>query len=802
MTEIDINQIEYSNGSDGPVIHVFGRSKDGAPHRLDVVGFHPYFYISKSQSVSVPPDLRTEDNNYVSIHKEKLVKVYTKKPSDVKDIREKFKHFEGDVLFTQRFLIDSKIKSGVSFTASPSITSDLIPVDVNFPSRVCFLDIESDDSNGFPDSLKDPILCIGCHDSFNKRYCTFVWSQDSNKVEKLIASRRLTPDKNGCFSDNHDIYVYSTEKDMLEEFCKYIQFYDFDILTGWNAVGFDLPYILGRFDTLGISRENIARLRGSNSDRIEIRGRQLFDLLTAYRRMHLGEKESFRLDAIALEELGEGKVHRSEKVSELWKNDFLNFILYNYVDTYLCVHIDDKDRTIAFHRQISKYVGCPLEKTTNSMPLIDVLILREAHENGFVLPSKSHVMNQSDSFEGAVVIEPVAGTHENVIVLDLKSLYPMSMMTINASPETKDPNGELCAPNGVRFKKEPDGLVRKIQSKFLKERDQMKVDRNKYPIGSPEYENYDMQQNVLKVIMNSYYGTAGNISFRLYDKDIASATTSVGREILKHNKNLIEGEGFDTIYGDTDSCFVKFPKSFGESGTIVIAKYLEKLLNDSYPSFAKNVLNADTSYFSVKFEKLYQRFFSAGKKKRYCGLLTWKEGKQTRKVDIVGFETKRSDSPKITRDAMKLLIESVLEGKPYTEIQIALSEIIRKYRAGGYSLDEIGIPGGIGKALEDYETQDAQVRAAVYSNTYLGTNFGKGSKPKRLYIKNVVSKYPRTDVVAFEYADQIDRNIFIVDIDTMMEKTLKTPLSRIMEPLGYLWSDFDGAEPNLKKWGF
>ena len=213
-------------------------------------------------------------------------------------------------------------------------------------------------------------------------------------------------------------------------------------------------------------------------------------------------------------------------------------------------------------------------------------------------------------------------------------------------------------------------------------------------------------------------------------------------------------------------------------------------------------MNADNSYFSVKFEKLYQRFFSAGKKKRYCGLLTWKEGKQTHKVDIVGFETKRSDSPKITRDAMKLLIEMVLEGKPYTEIQTTLSEIIRNYRAGGYSLDEIGIPGGIGKALEDYDVQDAQVRAAVYSNTYLGTNFGKGSKPKRLYIKNVVSKYPRTDVVAFEYADQIDRNIFIVDTELMLLKTLKTPLSRIMEPLGYLWSDFDSAEPNLKKWGF
>jgi DNA polymerase I len=428
------------------------------------------------------------------------------------------------------------------------------------------------------------------------------------------------------------------------------------------------------------------------------------------------------------------------------------------------------------------------------------LILRESKQNGFVLPSKKNTSNSSDSFEGAVVISPTAGIKENVIVLDLKSLYPMSMMTVNASPETKDPNGELRAPNGIRFKKEPDGLVRKIQSKFSRERDQMKNDRNEYPIGSPEYEIFDMQQNVLKVIMNSYYGVSGNLNFRLYDKDIASATTSIGREILKHNQKLIEGEGFDVIYGDTDSNFIKIPKSVGREGTIIIAKELENLLNDSYPTFAKEVLNADVSYFSVKFEKLYDRFFSGGKKKRYCGLLSWKEGKNVHIIDIAGYEVKRSDSPKVTRDAMKTLIEMVLEGKDYEEIRSTISNVIRKYRAGKYSLDEIGIPGGIGKALEDYDIQDAQVRAAVYSNTYLGTNFGKGSKPKRLYIKNVTSKYPRTDVVCFEYADQIPKE-FVIDRDTMLEKTLQLPLTRILQPLGWEWSSFDPEISTLADWG-
>jgi len=52
-------------------------------------------------------------------------------------------------------------------------------------------------------------------------------------------------------------------------------------------------------------------------------------------------------------------------------------------------------------------------------------------------------------------------------------------------------------------------------------------------------------------------------------------------------------------------------------------------------------------------------------------------------------------------------------------------------------LDEIGIPGGIGKKLDAYDTPTAQVRGAKYANLMLGTNFGSGSKPKRLYIEKV-----------------------------------------------------------------
>ena len=126
--------------------------------------------------------------------------------------------------------------------------------------------------------------------------------------------------------------------------------------------------------------------------------------------------------------------------------------------------------------------------------------------------------------------------------------------------------------------------------------------------------------------------------------------------------------------------------------------------------------------------------------------------------------------------------------------------MITKYRAGKYTLDEIGIPGGIGKALDDYESDDAQVRGAKYANQYLHTEFGKGSKPKRVYIRQVTSKYPKTDVLCFEYADQVPPE-FVVDRELMLDKTIKQPISRIIEALGWNWDDVDPSRTTLAQWG-
>jgi DNA polymerase I len=582
---------------------------------------------------------------------------------------------------------------------------------------------------------------------------------------------------------------------MLRAFVAYIIARDPDVLSGWNFVDFDMPYITGRMERLGLRSDSLARIPGM-TERNALRGRALFDLLTAYKKMHSTLKESYRLDAIAMEELGQQKVRYTGTISDLWKKQPALLVEYNFKDVELCVGINKKDNIIGFYREIARYVGCPLDKTLNSSSVIDVYVLKKAFGK-YVLPSKGFA--NAEEFEGATVFEPSRGVRENVVVLDLKSLYPMAMMTINASMETKDPAGELRAPNGIRFRKQPDGLTRSIISELLKERDEKKALRNTFAFGSPQYIMYDMQQNVLKVIMNTYYGVSGYTRFRLFDREIGSAVTSVGRAIIEHTRRVIEEQGYKVIYGDTDSCMIQLPPLDREK-TIELARSIEKTLNGSYSVFAKNELNADVHFFSIKFEKIYARFFQAGKKKRYAGSLVWKEGKDVNETDIVGFEIKRSDTPQITKHVQKTVMELILDGKGLPEVKEFLGTVIKKYRAGKYTLDEIGIPGGIGKALNDYDNDDAQVRGAKYANEYLHTEFGKGSKPKRIYIKTVTAKYPKTDVLCFEYADQVPPE-FVVDLELMLDKTIKQPISRIIEALGWNWNDVDPSRTTLAQWG-
>ncbi|OFV67703.1 MAG: DNA polymerase elongation subunit (family b) [Candidatus Syntrophoarchaeum caldarius] len=779
-TEFGITQIGYSLDEEGyPLINLYCRDRTGEFRQIDVTGFQPYFYIAASpeeisELIEDPRVVDIVEDDYRTINDIKVYKVITKKPSDVKELREGYKHFEADILFTTRFLIDTGIKSGVKAPDKDMVhVNDLEPVEIDYPCRISVIDIECDDRNGFPQPERDPVICITAWDSFDDEYTTFIWP-----------------------------YKQKSEEQMFEAFLAYIQAKDPDILTGWNFTNFDAPYIIDRLKALGIdpsplSREGVVKTRSGQFSPAMIKGRVLFDLLYGYKKMQPTQKESYRLDWIAENELGEQKHHFAGSLGDLWEKNPEELIKYNRKDVELCVKIDQKNDIIGFSKEVANFVGCTIEDTLNSSRVIDTYVLRKSYRR-FVLPSKQGEFK--GEFEGAVVLSPIRGVRENVIVLDLASLYPMSMMTLNASPETKAPDGEIVAPNGIRFRKSPDGLTRSILKELIESRDEKKAIRDRYPFGSDEYRRYDLQQAAIKVITNSYYGVSGYPRFRLYDRDIASATTSVGRAIIQHTKSVIEGLGYEVVYGDTDSCMVTIGPGKSLDETIETGQMIEKRVNESYDEFAKT-LNVDHHYFRIKFEKVYSRFFQAGRKKRYAGKLVWKEGKFTDQLDITGFEFKRSDFPTITKEVQKEVIKRILDGEDFNEIGEYLRGVISKFEKGELSLDDIGIPGGIQKRLYSYANDDAHIRGAKYANTHFGTNFGRGGKPKRIYIARVPEGYPRTDVICFEYEDQVPDG-FVPDWKMMLEKTIKNPIERILEAMGWSWTEIKSGKKQIGLDGF
>ncbi|MGB9931282.1 DNA-directed DNA polymerase [Haloarcula amylolytica] len=866
VTQVDYT-IEGQGDDESPVVHVFGRTDDNEPVHARVFDFKPYFYaptdsvtedeLRQYDSITGWEEAGDDGEPYESIRGERLTKIFGQTPRDVGQIRDDFDHYEADILFPNRLLIDKDITSGVRVPAreldDDSLKvhhEEIQPVEAHADPRVNTFDIEVDDRHGFPEDGEEPIICLTSHDSYRDEYV--VWLYESpDGIDGPEALAGYDPIREDFEAD---VRVFDEEEAMLEAFVDYIVDTDPDVLTGWNFDDFDAPYFLDRLEELQSYTHDydlqIDRL--SRVDEVwrsgwggpDIKGRVVFDLLYAYKRTQFTELESYRLDAVGEQELGVGKERYTGDIGDLWEQDPEQLLEYNLRDVELCVELDREQDIIDFWDEVRTFVGCKLEDATTPGDAVDMYVLHKLHGE-FALPSKGQ--QESEDYEGGAVFDPITGVRENVTVLDLKSLYPMCMVTTNASPETKvDPDtydGDTYrAPNGTHFRKEPDGVIREMVDELLSEREEKKAERNSYDPDNPEYERFDRQQAAVKVIMNSLYGVLGWDRFRLYDKEMGAAVTATGREVIDYTDEVVADEGYEVVYGDTDSVMLqlgditaadvegdveitdeiraKHPEmDDGEletlAATIQKGFELEETINESYDEFAMERLNASDHRFQIEFEKLYRRFFQAGKKKRYAGHIVWKEGKHVDDIDITGFEYQRSDIAPITKRVQKEVIDRIVHGEDAESIKQYVSDVIEDYQDGNVNYDDVGIPGGIGKKLDNYDTDTAQVRGAKYANLLLGTNFQSGSKPKRLYLDRVHSDFfqriedeegldPQRDplygefrrdpdVICFEYADQIPEE-FEIDWDKMLDKTLKGPIARILEAMDISWEEVKSGQ--------
>jgi len=90
---------------------------------------------------------------------------------------------------------------------------------------------------------------------------------------------------------------------------------------------------------------------------------------------------------------------------------------------------------MGLHQTLQSLAGTTFQSaTTSNDDIIHALMLREARDRGVALPTGGEP--QRYKFHGGYVFPPRAGLHTNVSYLDIWSLYPNLIRTINLSPET------------------------------------------------------------------------------------------------------------------------------------------------------------------------------------------------------------------------------------------------------------------------------------------------------------------------------------------------------------------------------
>ena len=561
--------------------------------------------------------------------------------------------FESDVPETTRVLVDM--------------------YDSDLPSkghRVMTFDIEVEMITGLPNTreAQNEITAIAAHDGATGVFDVFV----------LDKHKKVKNNANNFSKDGRKvvIHIYDNEKNLLLAFLNYYEEINPTILTGWNIDFFDIPYLYNRLKNV-CGEGHAKRLSPIGQtfwspyrEKWSFGGVSILDYINLYKNYNYGLESSYTLNHIATKELGRGKVEYEGSLDDLFEEDLEKFIEYNIVDVDLVVAMDSKLQFIDLCRAICHAGFVPYEDYIYSSKYLEGACLAYLKTKNLVSPNKPKDRkermqalrdNNEEKFIGAYVKEPIVGKYDWIYDLDLTSLYPSIIMTLNISPETKigkvqnwDPEQwikgedrmyriigkdgdeyeytkqELAdvikdsnlgiAANGVLYNQDKPGLIADILNTWFQQRVEFRKLEKKYgEAGDNEkYEFYAKRQLVQKILLNSMYGVLGLPAFRFYDIDNAEAVTITGQTVIKKTaemanikywKELGTKEDYN-VYIDTDSIYMM----------------AEPLVKHRYPDYKNfdekrmaqevNTIAEETQTFLNKFyDLLAERFFCIPKEK-------------------------------------------------------------------------------------------------------------------------------------------------------------------------------------------
>ena len=610
--------------------------------------------------------------------------------------------------------------------------------DVSKGHRDFYFDIETaKDENGYStiEDVRTAITSIAYYD------------KTGNDRRVLILDERGRIKESTIQGDGYTLEIFRDERDLLTRFINAFSEIQPTVITGWNTDGYDIPYLLGRCKKV-LGKQSIKKFspagivtQNTKSKKWKIFGVSSLDYIKLYKNFTYTELPNYRLDTVAKTELGKGKVEYDGDLDDLFEQDIHKFAYYNMTDTDLVYELDEKLQLINLARTICHKGHVPYEDVYYASKYLDGAAIVDLKRNGFVAPNKQFRFieeERQDALAGAYVMPPIPGLYKWIYDLDLTSLYPSIIMSLNISPETKigvingwdekcllntdsvkvningnviddiktwlQDNNYTIASNGTVYDTSRKGFLPAILEKWFNERVKFKNKRDEFEVGSEDYKFYDALQLTQKVLLNSFYGVLGLKTFRFHDLDNAGAITATGQSVIKFSAHVINSyykkeTGQDhfinangnkaefSFYTDTDSTFVsslpliekRYP-NFDESDE----QFMIEKTNEVASEIQKHV-NAMYDQYAIVFHNTNDHRFQIKQeyvaksglwiaKKRYAQWVIFKEGKPTDKMDIKGLDVVRSSFPTDFKTIMKETLWCILKEKTKTETSDVIFE--------------------------------------------------------------------------------------------------------------------------------
>lgn len=259
------------------------------------------------------------------------------------------------------------------------------------------------------------------------------------------------------FCTKHDLefFWFRTEKEMIIHFFDFIRKSDISILSGWNIVQYDIPYLMHRAVNLDIDYKKISpfgqvdkrTFKDNFNNEVTtytIHGIEILDYLDLYKKFTYITRDNYQLNTIATAELNEKKVDYSEtrNLQELYETDFYKFTEYNIKDSFLVKRLDDKLKLIDLCKTIAYSANVNFSDALGTVKMWQFYLYKELM-NKFIVPPMKSMFHSDKGIIGAFVKDPLTGIHEWIMSFDLASLYPHNQMGCNISPDMLLDDSEL-----------------------------------------------------------------------------------------------------------------------------------------------------------------------------------------------------------------------------------------------------------------------------------------------------------------------------------------------------------------------